>query len=271
MDDYFDQVGAQLRDLCEQRSRRRAWLPRVLGRPMRAVAPAAAIAVTVIVFVFALVALSGRTSSTSGSQRTTRTPSLVPGYLRGIPQAGRELGRPNAPVTLILYGDLESPLTRYLTQSADFTRLIDTYVRPGTVKLVYRSLCTSTCAGPGRGVFELQQAAAYAAGMQDRFWEYALQFYKDQGSVEGTRYATTSYLDHVAAQVPGLDLTQWKQQGASRAILRQVRADDTQATADGITGTPTLIAMGPRGTDRLVPGLSTYGAMAAAIAKALGS
>jgi protein-disulfide isomerase len=270
MDDYFDQVGAQLRDLCEQRTRRRARLPLVLGRPMSVVALAAAIAVTVIVFVFALVALSGRTSSTSGSERTTRAPSLVPGYLRGIPQAGRELGRPNAPVTLVLYDDLESPLGRYLAVSAGFTRLIETDVRQGKVKLIYRSMCTSTCNGPGRVVFDEQQAAAYAAGTQDRFWDYALLFHIEQG-VEDTGYVNAAYLDRLAEQVPGLDLTNWQQQRSSADILSQVRSDDREATADGITGTPTLIAMGPRGTDRLVPGLATYGVMAAAIAKVLGS
>ena len=36
-------------------------------------------------------------------------------------------------------------------------------------------------------------AAAYAAGEQSGFWDYALPFYQHQG-VEGRRYLTGSYL-----------------------------------------------------------------------------
>jgi protein-disulfide isomerase len=186
--------------------------------------------------------------------------------LAGVPQSGTRLGAPSAPVTLYYFGDLECPVCRDFTLLGGLSELIEHDVRAGKVKVVYRSLCTATCNGPGPQVFEAQQVAAYAAGMQQRFWDYAEIFYREQGQ-EDTGYVTEAYLDSLARQTPGLNYTLWKRDRGDPSLLSQVLADEREATKLKLPGTPSLILRGPRGAYEVPETVPTYGQLEQAIAR----
>ena len=68
--------------------------------------------------------------------------------------------------------------------------LVSKEVRDGKVKVVYKAFQTAT---PSQQTFQTQQAAALAAGEQNRFWNYVELFYHQQGQ-EGSGYVNDNYL-----------------------------------------------------------------------------
>jgi protein-disulfide isomerase len=156
--------------------------------------------------------------------------------LAGIPQNGDVLGRPTAPVTLQYFGDLECPVCRSFTVSA-LPSIIGKWVRGGQLRIEYHSLETAT---REEEVFKSQQVAALAAGRQQKMWNFIETFYHEQGE-EDTGYATEGYIQGIAKQVPGLDLTQWTSERSDPALASQVESDAQAANNAGFDGTPSFL------------------------------
>jgi protein-disulfide isomerase len=114
-------------------------------------------------------------------------------------------------------------------------------------------------------VFNTQQVAAYAAGKQNLFWDYAELFYREQGQ-EDTGYVTTKYLNGLASQIPNLNLSKWQTEQKDPTLLAQVQGDAQAASTDGFSATPTVVAVGPKGKEE-VPGngVPTYSDLQTAI------
>ncbi len=239
------------RALAARRERRRRAL--VLG-------PMAAAAVVVVVVLALITGGGGRRSAVTDphSAAARSVVARVDGLLAEIPEHGATLGDPRAPVTITEFGDLECPYCAEFARGS-LAQLIARDVRAGRVKLVYRSFETATGGGPDASLWPLQQAAAYAPGAQDRAWYYIELFYREQGP-EDSGYVTTRFLQSVARQIPGLSYARWNRARFSPALARQVLADAGQARQLGITGTPTVIATGPRlHTRPLSSAAITYG------------
>jgi len=162
-----------------------------------------------------------------------RTGREVSALLAGIPQQGNTLGRPTAPVTLQFFGDLECLTTKHWVVRL-LPAIIQGFVRTGIVKIQYLSLKTDTIHPQ---VFVNQQAAALAAGAQNKLWNFIETFYYEQGK-EYTQYVTESYLDGIASQTPGLNLTQWHHDRATGRRTEQVVTDDQAARSLGFRDTP---------------------------------
>jgi protein-disulfide isomerase len=184
--------------------------------------------------------------------------TAVNNLLAGIPQSGQTLGSPSAPVTITEYADLECPIcdTFALPSSATTSagspgsgyldQLIKQYVRPGKAKIVYRSLETATGNGPNSSEWVPQQAAAYAAGKQNKAWNFIELFYYEQQS-ETSSYVNQAFLQGIAQQIPGLNVTQWGSDSQNQALQGQVIKDGQTAQARGFAYTPTIVVQGPKG------------------------
>jgi protein-disulfide isomerase len=178
-------------------------------------------------------------------QKAIKQDAPVFALLSGIPQHGNTLGSPTAKVTVVEYGDLQCPICRDFTLSSEHD-LIKNDVRAGKVKLVYKSLETATGGAPDPKIFGPQQAAAYAAGLQNHAWDYIELFYHQQGA-EGTGYVNQGFLDNLAKQIKPLNFSQWQSDSKSSALLAQVKAEGQDAAAKGFNATPTIIVSGPKG------------------------
>jgi protein-disulfide isomerase len=212
------------------------------------------VVVAVIVVVVAIVVSSGggsKAKNTSAGLATgtkaSATYDAVATELKGIPQSGTVLGKASAPVTIQYFGDLECPVCQEFSlgeNGGGLPQFITGPVKQGKAKLDYKSMETASAA-VNSDRFVPQQVAAYAAGKQGLFWDYAELFYHEQGS-EDDRYVTEDYLQGLAKQIPTLNLTQWTTDRKDAALTSQVSADGKLATTDGLQGTPTLVAIGPK-------------------------
>lgn len=279
MADYFDSVQTQLSGLCAQQAHRQRRRPRLHRPGLSTVMLLASAAITVAVAVLALGLLSAGRHSAGQPPSGHRPAAAVarPAVLRGIPQRGRVLGDHSARVEITFVADLECPICRQFTLDDAFREFVRNDVRSGRVKLDFRSLCTSTCSAPGErktsagkpSTFVVQQAAAYAAGRQNRLWDYALLFFKKQGH-EGAAYVTASYLTRLARQVQGLNLRRWQADRKKSTTLAEVSADTAYTQAHHIDATPTLVVSGTKGAVTLVGGQTSYQQLAHAIARVQG-
>jgi protein-disulfide isomerase len=212
--------------------------------------------------------------STSGSKppgvatgpAETAVANSVARQLRGIPQNGVVLGQASAPVTVQYFGDLECPVCQALTLGEDhggLPRLIAGPVRQGEVKLVYKSFETAT-GHVNADRWYPQQVAAYAAGRQNLFWQYAELFYHEQGS-EDDPYVSEDYLSGLARQIPSLNVAKWTADRHDAALRSQVAADGELAARDGLGGTPTLVAVGPENKAIIQGNIPTYAQIMTAV------
>lgn len=231
------------------------------------------IAVAIIAVAIAVSSGSGGSSpasklKTTASNTSNSKSNVVPCHgspdssicslLSGIPQSGNTLGNPNAKVTVTEFGDLECSacdefaLATNQNTSASVPgtgiedQIIQNDVRSGKVKLVYRSLDTATGNGVTPNMFEPQQAAAEAAGLQGKEWYYVELFYHYQGA-EGSNYVNQKYLNKLAKHVPGLNFSKWLSDSKSQALVSQVRRDELTAESRGYNQTPTVTVAGPKG------------------------
>jgi protein-disulfide isomerase len=192
----------------------------------------------VVVIIVVLIATGG--GSKSGIPKTAHeknsTVAQVTSLIGGIPQSGNTLGSPTAPVTLQYFGDLECPICKQFTLEA-LPSIIPKWVRTGKLRIEYLSLETATREPE---VFKTQQVAAYAAGKQDKAWNFIETFYHEQGE-EDTGYVTESYIQGIASQVPGLNLTEWTTARGDSELANEVTTDAQAANNNGFTGTPSFL------------------------------
>ena len=158
--------------------------------------------------------------------------------LRGIPQDGIALGSPNAPVTLVEYADLQCPYCAIWAREA-FTAIVDEYVRPGHVRLVFRGLAFI---GPES---DTALRTALAAGAQGRLWNVVHLLYGNQGA-ENAGWVTDDLLSEVGGAVGGLDAARMLAERGSAPVDRELAAAQRAAGEAGIRGTPSFQA-GPTG------------------------
>lgn len=152
--------------------------------------------------------------------------------LRGIPQRGAVLGSPEAPVTLIEYADLQCPYCAQWAQDA-FPALVDEYVRPGRVRIVFRGLAFI---GP-----ESEQAlrASLTAGRQGRLWNVVHLLYRNQGAENGG-WVTDSSLRSFGDAVRGLDPGRMLAERETPSVEQAMAAAERAAARAGIRGTPSF-------------------------------
>jgi protein-disulfide isomerase len=253
--------AARQRRLAEERERaeraRRDRRLRMLG----------GVVIGAVAIVAVLIAIGGGGGSGSAPKATSKTAkeaaTTVTSLLAGIPQSGSRLGSANAKVTVTEYGDLECPVCKDFAVGSE-RRLIANDVRSGKVALMYRSLETASGGSPIANVFPTQQAAALAAGKQSKGWNYIELFYHEQGP-ESTGYATTGYLEGLAQQIPGLNMSQWTSDRQSPALTAQVTSDEQAAASAGFNSTPTLVVKGPKSQAQPIVGNADYASLESAI------
>jgi protein-disulfide isomerase len=150
--------------------------------------------------------------------------------LAGIPQNGISLGSPSAPVLLIEFADLQCPFCqRYATEV--MPALIDEYVRPGDVRLVFRGL---SFIGSDS---EKALRAVLAAGLQNKLWNAVDLMYLHQGG-ENEGWVTEELIEAMGEAIAGLDVSEMLDARESEQVAQDIENAAEEARAAGVDGTP---------------------------------
>lgn len=184
-------------------------------------------------------------TSVSGSANLTQAVDTSTEHIKG---------NPNASVVLVEYSDFQCPacagyapiLKQLLEESGD------------DVALVYRHF-------PLRSIHpqaQLAAQAAYAASMQDAFWEYHDSLFNTQQTWSGSRSAEDHFI--ALAESLNLNVEQFTQDMNSSQARQAVNDDYNSGVQSQVNGTPTIFINGePMQLPRSYADLQTIVAAAA--------
>jgi protein-disulfide isomerase len=197
------------------------------------------IVIVAVIAVVAVVLLTGNHSGDDATKTAAKAGEQVPNQgaiaeqLGGIPQDGITLGKPDAPITIVEYGDLQCPICAEFSRSV-LPGVINDYVRTGKARIQFRNL---TFIGPDS---ERMARFAAAAGAQDKLWNVVELIYANQGQ-ENSGYADDAFLRHIGSGVRGLDVPKALAGRDGSAVGDALAQADQMAQTAGVTGTPTVL------------------------------
>jgi protein-disulfide isomerase len=181
-----------------------------------------------------------------GVVQAARAPSAAQNTRARISTSNRPfLGAEDAPVTLVEFTDYQCPYcSRFF--STTLTSLKKEYIDTGKVRLVIKDLPLSMHPNARPAA-----VAAHCANDQERFWAMHDSMFKN------SRKLQTEHLAQYAQDI-GLDTERFQECIGSDRHNSMIQADISEASRQGISGTPTFIV--GRTTDDVVEGVKLRGA-----------
>jgi protein-disulfide isomerase len=199
----------------------------------------ALLAAAAVIVVVAIAVSSGGGKKSSGGGGDFQGVAETTALIGGIPQKGITLGKADAPVTIVEFADPQCPFCKEYTLN-EMPAVVQKYVRTGKAKMELRFL---TFIGPdsatAAGVLE-------AAGAQDKLWQSADLFYRNQGE-ENSGYVTDAFLTKVLDGA-GADAAKAIAGAGSAQASQEIAAAKTLSGRYGVDATPTIL-VGPTGGD----------------------
>jgi protein-disulfide isomerase len=196
---------------------------------------AGAVFLAIVAVVVLIVASSGGNSG--GDAANLKEVSAVDSLVSGAPQNGMVLGKPEAKVELIEFGDLQCPVCKGYSEEI-LPQVIENKVDNGEAKIAFHNFTIIGEQSAPAG------AAALAAGNQGRGWNYLELFYRNQG-LENSGYADDAFLTAVAKASGVKDIAQWNKDRKSSKTTGEVTKTTEQAQTYGFSGTPSFAIKGP--------------------------
>lgn len=160
--------------------------------------------------------------------------------IAGIRQLEDRLGPEDASVSIEVFTDIQIP-TGAEYQASVVDPLIEEYVRTGDANIILRHFPLGPKPVTAAGI------AAEAAGMQDRQWQFAELFMRNQ-ELAPEQGVTDDFLNEVAAVVPNLDVTQWEEDRDSAEAEELAAGDETIAAEARFSALPAVVVTGPSET-----------------------
>jgi protein-disulfide isomerase len=210
-------------------------------RRLLQIAAGSAFLAVLAIAVVVIVASAG--SSSGGDPTKIAEAGTVDRLLAKAPQAKLTVGRADAPVELVEYGDLQCPYCKAYSEEK-IPALIEGPVDAGKAKITFRNMLIIGKDSLPAG------AAALAAGEQGRGWNYIETFYRNQGE-ENSGYVTEGFLTAVARAAGVPDLARWDRERKGGRLQVEAKATTEDATGRlGFHATPSFAIKGPK-TDGL--------------------
>jgi protein-disulfide isomerase len=190
---------------------------------------------------------------TRGGNGESNLPPVVAGATidASIPQNGRVLGDPNAPVTVVEWGDYQCPFCAQFAQQMQ-PQLIADYVATGKVKFEYRDFAfldrKLSIGSDGKvkesGVGDSVRAAeaAACAADQGKFWTYHDTIFANHNGENQGAYSTARLEE--MARLSGLDMTAFNQCVDNRTHKAEIEQMYLERNDLGIDSTPTFVVNG---------------------------
>ncbi|WEH34361.1 thioredoxin domain-containing protein [Streptomyces sp. AM 4-1-1] len=180
-------------------------------------------------------------SAADESSASSGAAAEVPGDAAGLPTLARRdgtdklaQGRVDAPVVLIEYADFKCGYCGKFARDTE-PALVRTYVENGTLRIEWRNF-------PIFGAeSEAAARAAWAAGQQDRFWQFHRAAYAEGAKEKGFG---KDRLKALAQQAGVPDLARFVRDADGSAAADAVREDQEQGYGIGATSTPSFLING---------------------------
>lgn len=150
------------------------------------------------------------------------------------------MGDPNAPVSIIEYGDYQCPFCVKFFKEAE-AQIREAYIKTGKAKLVFRNF---QFLGP-ESILAAQ--AAECAKDQKKFWEFHDGVYRmeEEDGQEHNGNINVQSLTSLASE-KGLDVPAFSKCLSANTYEEQVKKDTTAAQAAGVRSTPTIFVNGQK-------------------------
>jgi protein-disulfide isomerase len=154
----------------------------------------------------------------------------MPGPLKPpVSSTDHAQGKPDAPVTLVEYGDYQCP---YCGQAYPIVKRIQK--RLGSrLRFVFRNFPLAEAHPFATGAAEVAEGAA----LQDKFWPMHDSLYEHQDALEPERLV--EYAKHLH-----LDMVKLKADLATPEVDKRVRSDFSSGVRSGVNGTPSFFING---------------------------
>jgi len=159
------------------------------------------------------------------------------------------LGDPNAPVTLIEFGDYQCHFCNVHFHNTEH-RLLENFIKSGKVKMIFKDF---TIIGPD----SINAAhGTHCANDQDKFWEYHDILYSNWTG-ENNGWASSDNLLRFAQEIE-LDIDQWSDCMIDEKYSLIISNSSKDARELGITGTPAFFVIGPDNKITRISGAQPY-------------
>ena len=146
------------------------------------------------------------------------------------------LGNPNAPITLVEFGDYQCHFCNVFYHNTE-EDILKNYIETGKVKMIFKDF---TIIGP-----DSVNAAhgAHCANDQEMFWQYHDILY-DNWNGENNGWASSENLIKFAQEIE-LDMEKWSECMINSEHSQIILASNNDARDLGLTGTPAFFVIGP--------------------------
>jgi len=211
--------------------------------------------VAAIVVVGALIAFSLAGGDDDVDPNDLQDVALVQEALGGIPQSGRTLGEPDAPIEITEFGDLQCPACKASSEDTN-PELFEKYVATGRAKITFVPIAFLGDDSE-RGAL-----GAEAAARQDALWPFVEVLYHNQGA-ENSGWLTEDLMRAVVREL-GLDADRWDEDFEGEDVVTSFFEAANIAEEAQVNSTPTFVIEGPRGR-QVVTGAQKIGAFDDAI------
>ena len=185
------------------------------------------------------------TSINKGEKTSAQSNSVLEMFSGGSPI----LGSPDAPLTMIEFGDYQCMnCNRYFRNTEHL--ILKNYVETGTLKIIFVDF-----AFIGPDSFPAAQAA-HCANDQGKYWEYHDETYSNWNG-ENTGWARVDNLKMFASNV-GLDQKTFDQCLDGNKYAKKVNANTELGRKIGVSGTPTFFIIDSKGEAVRIVGAQPY-------------
>lgn len=177
--------------------------------------------------------------ATPSDQRMQETYDELAELARRDPADPFAVGRADAPVVMIEYADFQCPFCRKFAEDTK-PDLVERYVEEGVLRIEWRQY-------PVFGEESMTAAkAAYAAGRQDRFWEFHDTLFANAPAKERMNSGafTADRLVELAGESGVEDLKRFRADMESDAAEEAVARDMREGQGIGVTSTPAFLVNG---------------------------
>ena len=159
------------------------------------------------------------------------------------------LGDPNAPITLVEFGDYQCFFCNKFFHNTE-QKILENYVDTGKVKIIFKDL---TIIGPD----SITAAhAAHCADDQGLFWEYHDTLYNNWNG-ENNGWASSENLLRMAQDV-GLNIDEFTDCMLNEIHTQIISASNADARTLGLTGTPAFFVISPNNQVTKIPGAQPF-------------